>query len=393
MSGTTVCLLRSTDTGAPVLNGVAGSCVAVLDACLKDGYNSHTNPVFTRVGSTVTVTYATAHGYAADGLSKIQVSGCVETEYNGIFTPFNVTTLTFDYTITGTPDTPATGTRITKVAPCGWSKAFAGTNKAAYRGNEVTGTRLYLRVDDANPHANGSLTAKMVGYETMSDVDTGTGLFPTVLQIATGVWCNKSDVSSSAAKEWLLVGDGFEFHFFMRHAANCAIPVYRQFHFGDPCSEMASDPYGCLIYGDFGTASSWPYTNNETMNIVSAISTTQGGHYYARAYTQTAAAVSAGKIGNQALQNNLSIGAGGLAYPAPHNNGLYIAPLFMVESSIVRAQLKGIWQPLHLRPLGHGTVLAANVSPIARRLYAVRTTYSNSNNDGETHLDIDGPWR
>lgn len=388
MSGTTVVLLRSTDTGAPVLNGVAGSCIAVLDACLQDGYNSKTNPVITRVGTTVTVTYATAHGYAADGLSKIEVSGCVETAYNGIFTPFNVTTLTFDYTITGTPNSPATGTRITKVAPLGWSKTYTGTNKGVYRGNEVTGTRLYLRVDDTT---DSGKSAGMRGYEAMTDVDTGTGLFPTVLQMATGIVLTKSDTASSAARPWVLVGDGYEFLLFTAGFAVSYANIYGTFHFGDPLSEMASDPYGCLIYGGI-VLESYPGSSGFAYNQIGTSLTAQAGHYFARSYTQIGPSIGAEKMGNYSL-GGTTIGLSGiLTYPAPSNNGLYIAPLFVADAVCLRAQLKPVWQPLHVRPLGHGILIAANVSPISRRLYSVTTNYSQST-AGETHIDIDGPWR
>lgn len=61
----------------------------------------------------------------------------------------------------------------------GWTKVFTGTNKAVYRSG-ATGNRFYLRVN------NTSGTATLRAYETMSDVDTGTGPFPSVAQSATG---------------------------------------------------------------------------------------------------------------------------------------------------------------------------------------------------------------
>ena len=399
MSGTTVCLLRSTDTGAPVLNGVAGSCIAVLDACLQDGYNSHTNPVFTRVGSTVTVTYATAHGYAADGLSKIQVSGCVETDYNGIFTPFNMTSLTFDYTITGTPNTPATGTtRITKVAPLGWSKSFAGTNKAVYRSNELTGSRLYLRVDDTT---DSGKSAGLRGYETMIDVDSGTGLFPTVAQLATGIVVSKAYTANASSRSWFIIGDGFEFYLLnsmmITAEAPSIVDVYQIHHFGDVAYEMASDPYGCCLFGSiaFESGGSPGAFGGFAFASVGTTLAAQAGHYFARNYTQIGGAIAAGKIASPL--GGAALGLNGLlSYPQPHNNGLYIAPIFIHDTLVMRGQLKGIYQPLHVRPLGHNTLLAATNSPINHRLLAIGTTSSGTTNTasrGETLIDIDGPWR
>src|SRR5574337_1914064 len=62
-------------------------------------------------------------------------------------------------------------------SPAGWAKPYSGTNLAAYRA--ATGNRFYFRVDDS-----GTVEARISGYETMSDVNTGTGQFPTTAQIS-----------------------------------------------------------------------------------------------------------------------------------------------------------------------------------------------------------------
>ena len=61
----------------------------------------------TRSGSTATVTH-TAHGLANS--DKVLITGANQPEYTGVKTISNVTTNTYDYTVSGTPTTPATGT-------------------------------------------------------------------------------------------------------------------------------------------------------------------------------------------------------------------------------------------------------------------------------------------
>lgn len=68
----------------------------------------------TRVSTTVTAT-VTAHGYSNG--DQINIRGADQTEYNGDFLISNVTTDTFDYTVSGSPATPATGTIIANAAP------------------------------------------------------------------------------------------------------------------------------------------------------------------------------------------------------------------------------------------------------------------------------------
>lgn len=63
----------------------------------------------TRVGTTATVTH-TGHGLSNN--DQVVIRGANQNEYNGIKTITNVTTNTYDYTVAGSPTTPATGTII-----------------------------------------------------------------------------------------------------------------------------------------------------------------------------------------------------------------------------------------------------------------------------------------
>lgn len=62
----------------------------------------------TRAGNTATVTTASDHNYGS-GMS-VTIFGAVQTEYNGTFTITVTDTDEFQYTVSGSPATPATGT-------------------------------------------------------------------------------------------------------------------------------------------------------------------------------------------------------------------------------------------------------------------------------------------
>lgn len=395
MAGTAVRVFRSTDTGAPVLSGTLGSLTALFDACLVAGYNSKTITSITRVGQTATAT-CNAHGFPVDGLAAINLSGAGQPEYVGDFTIFNVTTNTFDFTVVGSPATPATGTITGKVAPAGWAKPFTGTNKAVFRSQEVTGTRMYLRVDDNNPITDTNQSAVLRGYETMTDVDSGTGLFPTVAQMVSGIFLAKSSTSSAVARPWYLFADGFEFIIFYTPSASYPSIGMKSFHFGDFATEMYSDPYGCLIYGDYSSGNfSTPENGSYSHNWSTSLSVSQSGHYVARSYNQIGTSVAACKLSDFVLNGtSVTFGQGSMLYPAPHNNGLYIAPVYIGEPSpVIRGSLKCIYAPLHTRPLGHaGTV--SNLSNLpGRTLFSIATAYTTYPACGETFVDITGPWR
>jgi hypothetical protein len=170
----------SFDTGAPTIDGVAGSLVTLLDALLINGYNSKTITI-TRSGTTATAS-STAHGF--NDLQTILISGANEADYNGTFRITNVTANTFDFTVANSPATPATGTITAKVNPAGWTKPYSGTNKAVYRSGTGSNQRYYRIEDNSTPSANH---AYLLGYGAMTDVDTGTDRFPTTLQYASGL--------------------------------------------------------------------------------------------------------------------------------------------------------------------------------------------------------------
>ncbi|GAF79343.1 unnamed protein product [marine sediment metagenome] len=60
-----------------------------------------------RVGTTATATTGSDHGLASG--QEVDVSGAVETDYNGSFLITALDTLTFSYEVSGSPTTPATG--------------------------------------------------------------------------------------------------------------------------------------------------------------------------------------------------------------------------------------------------------------------------------------------
>jgi hypothetical protein len=99
-------------TTVKVLDGRDNSNLQSARVIVKASSNAGELPydetvTITRSGSTASVSH-TAHGMKNG--DKVQIRGANEQEYNGVFIISNVTTDAYDYTVTGTPDTPATGT-------------------------------------------------------------------------------------------------------------------------------------------------------------------------------------------------------------------------------------------------------------------------------------------
>ncbi|KAB2925881.1 MAG: hypothetical protein F9K25_16480 [Candidatus Contendobacter sp.] len=382
----------STQTGAPTLNGTAGSLVTLLDACLKDGFNSQSISSATQTGGTATVTFSGAHGYAVNDV--IAISGANEAAWNDEFRVLTVADSThLTFAIDSGTTSPATGTLSAMIAPLGWTKPFSGTNKAAYL-PQAQYVQSYLRVldDSSTPTSANGRWAKLRGYETMSDVDTGTGPFPDTTQAANALTCWKSSTSDSTARPWWLVGDGGIFY--LGIAALASQPgVYGGYAFGDINSLKSGDGYSSLLSAWQAGVDTLPSVYGTPMAFATlvAYTATQVGKYLARTYTQLGTAVACGFMGDNGVYTVM--GGSGPTYPHPPDNGLLFAPVAVVEGSVIRSRaLPGLYTPLHANPLA----LLATVTDVpdlpSRTLQCFGLVTGNTN-AAQCLIDITGPWR
>ena len=386
---TTVRSYKSTDYGAPRLSGTAGDLVALLDACLINGYGQRAVQTLTRSGSTATATIA---GHAHNEHDVVTIAGANETEFNGTYRIFNVTADTFDYEITGTPATPATGSVTCKKPGGGWEKAYSsGTNIAAYRSAGITSTRILLKVDDTT-----STYATVKGYESMSDINTGTGAYPP----STSLYWLKSTTADTTSRAWEVVTDGFFFYCFFAH-----YPTYpnghSMFQFGDIVMGRQGDAYGCLLSGS--TASSTGTTPGASSQAPYCSS-----YYTVSVANSQMLPRNYGGVSGTALDaTRMSIGYSGagylgvnqtqqLAYPHAVDGALVACPVLIAEStSAIRGAAPGMYNPLHDRPGTRLSVLGDFPGLPGRKLWYIPVGVNNVSNsyEGRALIDVTGPWR
>ena len=113
-----------------LVTSIAAGSIAAISASVSS---------LTRSGTTVTGTTAAAHEMAT-GI-EVTISGAVETDYNGTFEVTVLSTTTFQYEITGSPSTPATGT-IT--ADFDGASIEVEANDPGVDGNLETGAELQI---------------------------------------------------------------------------------------------------------------------------------------------------------------------------------------------------------------------------------------------------------
>lgn len=273
----------SDNINAPQLSNKFGVLIPVLDACLVTGFSIQTVATLTAVGTTVTATFGSAHGYKQ--YQVIEISGATPAQYNGqhrILTVPNSNTLTFELASVP-PAAVASGSLTCKLPPLGFSKEYAATGKAAYR--SATGPvnyNKYLRVIDSRDPVYDSSYAKYakVGIvEVMTDIDgmvgvqapfdsampdknwigtgSGTGAFNgwakwywAFSNSAGGSLLDSGDLADSAPvadgiRAWYIVGNADTFYLLvMSHAVN---RYFNVFGFGKFDSFFSEDVHNTFL--------------------------------------------------------------------------------------------------------------------------------------------------
>lgn len=376
-----VFIYDSSQTGAPRCSGTAGDRIAVLDGCLITGFNTKTITI-TRSGDVATAS-CTGHGYREHDI--LLIAGADQAAYNGTSRIYNVTANAFDFDVTGEPATPATGTITAKVAPAGWEKRYSGTNKAVYRSSDIAGTLLNLRIDDTNAQY-----ALVRGYETMTGIDTGTGLFPTVAQMTNGLYWHGSSTSNTTARNWFLICDARMIYFCVAWNATYS-DEYDWNRFGDIVSCRSDDAFHCMITGATNVSPSYPGQYNNSLSVSSSA---HAATYFARSGSQLGASINTIRQRSGGEQTDL-MGGSGYSNPNPFNNGLLLYWPIRVneENTSFRGTLPGIISPLHYRPVGNGSYVTEVPDLPGRRLLAIDLGAGSSSYRGQALFDTTGPWR
>jgi len=366
----------------------------VLDAVLVNGYNTVSISSITRVGATATVVCAAAHGLAKGDSALI--AGAAQTDYNIDAVVTVVDPTTFTYTVANSPTTPATGTITVKRAPAGFTKVYAGTNKAAYRANDLTSNRMYLCCDDTGGSTGGGGEARMYGYETMTSVDAGTNPFPTAAQSANGYFWRKSSTTDATARAWWIITDGKLVYYFNQYdlaAAKLMTGPTFSGAFGDFLSYKAGDAYSTILTGCSAAGATSSSALNGLFNAMQSI--TNGSSFSSstvvpRDYTGVPGARYVGLLGS-----GLGSPFGGttyISYPHLIDSGYYLSPALITQTTpaLVRGRIPGMYEGWHGRTFNHGDIID-NVQGLPGR--ALMHLYGQSIlGNGCILLDITGPW-
>lgn len=259
-------------------------------------------------------------------------------------------------------------------SPLGWAKEFTGTNKRVYRA--ATGTsRMYLRVDDT------ALTtdARCVGYETMSDVDTGTGPFPTNTQISGGLYIRKANTANATARPWYACGTEkwFYIHIYSQQTVyGTTSSTDGSMFFGECDSVLSGDIYNTLIIARSAAASS-----NENFGTVHPTSAVAAAHYIPRSYAGLIGAVNVGKAVRGAFSTAYQpVGSQLVPYPDPISGRIPLSRIDVFEPVTGGSARRLVMPPQFRAPLMNLTGNIFNtfsgVDGLAGKTYRIMPVYA-----------------
>lgn len=238
--------------GALDFGSGAGSMISLLDAFLVNGYALKSADSGVIADGICTLTFSSGVGpYMKD--TVILVEGATPAALNGEqkLTAATENSVSF---ATDLPDGTVTGTVTFKCAPCGWEKVYSKTNVAVYRPTDIRSSRFYLRVD----HTNASY-ARVMMYEAMTSVDSGTNGIPTSAVVSGGYYWH---CGSNAGKDFMLFGDGaallFAMSLFQRVTDN-EVSGMAVYFAGDIVSYRSGDVASGVLTGNTSTSSGTNY--------------------------------------------------------------------------------------------------------------------------------------
>jgi len=423
MAYLTVKYFNSGMTGAPQISNNWGDLVTMLDACLVNGFALKAIDTLTFADGVATATISAGHAYRPEQV--VEIAGADQPEYNGEVRVIAATATSFTFAVTGTPVSPATSATSlsAKVAPLGWEKAFAGTNKAAYRSQNPASPQNLLLIDDSLKTPGYTTTwakwANVGIVEDLSDIDTIVGAQapfdpnnPTQnwKQVQANQWgwykwyhartsgYDNSGDSGGGNRNWVLIGDDRLFYLFVTNAAGYGWYGRNGYCFGDITSFKPADNYATVL------AAEDIYWSNSSAGYASypgqynGYGLTQSLEFTAkvllRNHTQLGNPVRFGLTSLNTNNGQQVCGRGPMPFPNGPDYSLWLLPTYVrEESGHMRGLMPGmLWMPQD-RPYSDQTIVDNVVGQTGRKFLLVRTQYSSEAEGAQIAFDITGPWR
>ncbi|MDN5505688.1 MAG: hypothetical protein L0H10_18015 [Comamonas sp.] len=380
----------SSMAGAPAIGGTAGSLIGALDAFLVNGWGAKAVDSAVISNGICRLNFASGKS-AAEAHAVILVTGATPSALNGEQKVTAVANGWVEFK-TDLPDGAVTGSISFKMAALGWEKVFAATNKVVYRPLDPRGTRPFVRIDDSN-----ALFARVTMFESMTDIDAGTGVAPA--SVPGGYYWYKRS-SDTSASYWVLAGDGRGFYIAISNNSGGGVPGTSNgyscltAYCGDLISARSGDAWCSVLTGAPSASASdlvgCPFQASAATGMsIQRGSTGLGGAI------QTSRVV----LGNSGYQSGADPSLG--AFPARADNGLRLSPILLLDGAGTtngpRGELPGGYhcpQTQVLATFGADVRLSPGNGQFAgKQLLSFCVGNPATLNQGIAFVDAAGPWR
>lgn len=290
----------------------------------------------------------------------------------------------FQYTVSGSPATPATGTITAKFMPAGWTRDFNSGQKSIFTA-DAGSSGCAVRIDHSGALGSQSYrVAFLRGTYGATDVDTLTKPFPLVSQVTNGIPLLVSSTLDSTERHWDFYGNGR--FFYLQVASNASYPtIFNPVWFGDTISFVPSPAYPAII---MGATSDSPGAVNYFYDLTS-IGSTQTAKYAATDYNGQGNPILIGIVGMTSISSNM--GRTGMANPNPAGSGYSMSNVFVTNGSTIIAKMPGIFHLWHNAPFSNRTLMPEFPELTGRRIYLLAPGSFASGTVGRLPVDLTGP--
>lgn len=333
---------------SPKLGDTAsGDFIALLKACLIHGFNPKTpgSVSYEPSAGVITVVLGADHGFLNHQI--VEISGAVESDYNGEFRVVAVGADWIQLAVAAAPSTSsASGASLEiRTAPIGgWQVVAEDVENytIALKRTALDATDYIFLIDNSyysgDYSVNGNF-ARVHVCESFTD-------FATYEEAFMVYWPASHRYS---AHEWMLIGDTHMFYWINRYAYS---DKRGGFVLGDIETVRPGDVSHCLSIGiDTGGSAEWDRNEYSYSNLADLGSTEYRN--IARAYHQLPGSTSWSMVGVDG-----GFGAS-FNYPNPQTNGFYVSTgrLMVKESGGLRGFMPGVVQPLQTNGNYHKAIL------------------------------------
>ncbi|MGB7422887.1 MAG: hypothetical protein WA917_13590 [Comamonas sp.] len=383
--------------GAPIINGQAGSLISALEACLLTGFGEITATSVTVSGGIATAVHNSGDWFADHAV--IAISGATPAGLNGESRVLSHTSTTTTWATTAA-DGAATGVIKIRYAPVGgWEVAFSKTNVRVLRSTDLQAHGHYLRVDDS-----ATTYARVRGYETMSDVDTGTGPFPTDAQMSGGGYWHKSSAANATANTWWLAADSRSLlpAIAAGSGANATNNAAAPYFWGDlvPLAP-GGDAYASALQCN------WTSTSSQDGSFVYTVTSTatSGALFLPRVYNGSGSSVMVRALPYLGVTNSPIVSGGSNTFgaaPGTADGAVILSSLFVIDTAgsaqSPRADVPGVYfipQSGALAMFVGGAIESGGASLGNRELLMLYCGFGSGRGaaaGGVYAVDITGPW-